>query len=498
MGVYGGNSNLAAKVSKIYAGVEQNLPDGYTAVEYIESGGTQYINADFKANQNTRLVMDFEYNGGHVVLGAYDAGGEAAFVLQNVNGTWYQYYGNSAGYTTVACAEGGRYLVDMDKETISINGVVARTAAANTFQGSYPMILCGMHNAGNGVANLANLKVYSCQIYDNGVMVRDYVPCIDPSGAVGLLDMVSQSFYPNAGSGAFAAGASIEWTVQSVAHKVIKGYVGDANNKAQLIFSAETPLTINYTGTYTDETVQMTDGTYRLLTLTGSGTLTLSAPTECDIWLCGGGASGDNKASGGGGGGYCDTTSGVIQTLTVIIGAGGAAPESYNDDANDGNITSITGDMAFSVNGGFCSSDQLPNGGSGGGAGCNSAANTTRYGIGQGFTTKPFADDTQSAYCAGGGGGGIDDKEDKVRSVGGDGGSNGSNGGAGQRDVDDAVDGTGGSVGGGDGNTYTGYDATAWGGGGGGGGLRYSSSGNSYRYHGGAGYQGCVMVRLPV
>lgn len=36
-----------------------------------------------------------------------------------------------------------------------------------------------------------------------------FVPCISPSGAVGLYDLMSDEFYGNAGSGAFTAGPSV-------------------------------------------------------------------------------------------------------------------------------------------------------------------------------------------------------------------------------------------------------------------------------------------------
>ena len=47
------------------------------------------------------------------------------------------------------------------------------------------------------------MNLYSCQIYDNGTLVRDFVPCINGSGEVGLYDLVGKQFYGNAGTGVF-------------------------------------------------------------------------------------------------------------------------------------------------------------------------------------------------------------------------------------------------------------------------------------------------------
>lgn len=271
--------------------------------------------------------------------------------------------------------------------------------------------------------------------------------------------------------------------VDNVARKVSKAYMGDANNVAQLIYSAETPLEISYTGTYTDEIVTMSDGTYRLLTLSGSGTLTFNQQVECDIWACGGGGGGgkSSNSSGGGGGGYSSTAwAAIIQNLTIIIGAGGA-----NNYAGSG--TTVTGDFEFGVLGGSVGSVTAGgDGGSGGGGRGRSTGYTG--GNGQGSTTRPFADATLPPYCAGGGGGSYNSNY-----AGGAGGSDGGNGGDGS-DANSSTAAPGGYLGGGSGSVGTGTapgDATAWGGGGGG--ARSGVSGNT-----GAGYQGCVMVRIPV
>ena len=59
---------------------------------------------------------------------------------------------------------------------------------------------------GGGTYDNATMKLYSCQIYDNDTLVRDYVPCQKPDGTVGLWDDVNSVFYGNAGTGTFTAG----------------------------------------------------------------------------------------------------------------------------------------------------------------------------------------------------------------------------------------------------------------------------------------------------
>ena len=45
------------------------------------------------------------------------------------------------------------------------------------------------------------------QIYDNDILVRDFVPCINAEGEYGLYDFVNSQFYGNVGTGSFT-GAS--------------------------------------------------------------------------------------------------------------------------------------------------------------------------------------------------------------------------------------------------------------------------------------------------
>ena len=50
----------------------------------------------------------------------------------------------------------------------------------------------------------AKMNLYTCKIYDNDKIVRNYIPCVNPSGKAGLFDLVESKFYENKGSGEFA------------------------------------------------------------------------------------------------------------------------------------------------------------------------------------------------------------------------------------------------------------------------------------------------------
>lgn len=186
-----------------------SLPSGYTKLAYIQSTGTQWVDTGFKPNQNTRIKMDCNvigFNSGDAFLfGARIASGNTAFCLaaDDANTRWFALYGNAVQNPTGTCT--GKHTVDFNKNTLSLDDNVF-PFDSTSFQSAYNLLLFATITNGNVDSQRGQMAVYSCQIYDNGTLVRDYIPCINASGAVGLYDLVGRQFYGNAGTGTFTAG----------------------------------------------------------------------------------------------------------------------------------------------------------------------------------------------------------------------------------------------------------------------------------------------------
>ena len=53
-------------------------------------------------------------------------------------------------------------------------------------------------------------KIYSTKVYDDNILIRDLVPCYRKSdNVIGMLDLVNNVFYTNAGSGKFLKGNNV-------------------------------------------------------------------------------------------------------------------------------------------------------------------------------------------------------------------------------------------------------------------------------------------------
>lgn len=191
------------------------LPSGYTELEYIQSTGTQYIRLDFTPDSDTRVVLDHqltETGGTYAVLGSRtSSSGTDVFCVFVVNGQLRTDYGANEHGTFAATTS--RETLDKDGRVTTYNGQTSTLGAA-TFTCPRPMVLFSVQNvSGTSVFDdqvdnrPVKMRLYSCQIYDNGVLARSLVPARrQQDSAVGLYDTIGGQFYANEGSGSFTAG----------------------------------------------------------------------------------------------------------------------------------------------------------------------------------------------------------------------------------------------------------------------------------------------------
>ena len=188
------------------------LPDGYTELTYIQSSGTQYIDTIFKPNQNTRIVADMKLEdktSTSVLFGARASVSSLRYEFLCNSGLFYSPYNTSAGSTMTATLD--KIIIDKNKNVTSVNNNTFSTFSTSTFQCNWNLYLFAVNN--NGAATLqAHAKLYSCKIYDNDTLIRNFIPCKNPSGVIGLYDTVNSQFYSNAGTGTFIAGPEIPST----------------------------------------------------------------------------------------------------------------------------------------------------------------------------------------------------------------------------------------------------------------------------------------------
>lgn len=183
------------------------LASGYTQLEYIQSSGTQYIDTGFAPKNTSRVIMSFEFteNSTGAAFMCRDSNNSSnLFGVFNISGTFRSDFGTTKVSFSSSLSPLQKLTIDRNKNVCTIGSETVTNTDA-TFTSPRSLFLLASNDNGTA-AYFGKGKLYSCKIYDNGTLIRDYIPCKNASGTVGLWDDVNSVFYTNAGTGTFTAG----------------------------------------------------------------------------------------------------------------------------------------------------------------------------------------------------------------------------------------------------------------------------------------------------
>lgn len=207
------------------------LPSGYSKIDYIEATGTQYFDTWFQPNQSSRVVLDFAPVGTAFgcLFGARTSSNSGD--SKNTFGMWiqndkaYPHYGDGAyAQKPITIPAETRLTFDMNGATTTINGTSV-SFSATTFSAGCNLTLFGMNTSGSVDSRRAVGRLYGAKIYDNGTLVRDFVPCKADGGELGLFDLVQSVFYGNAGTGTFTTGNKHKTLIDGTGYEIKSGRV---------------------------------------------------------------------------------------------------------------------------------------------------------------------------------------------------------------------------------------------------------------------------------
>lgn len=246
----------AADVTYITTAKSQGrIPHIYQEVEYIENTGTQCINSEYAfKTDNTIIDADIRIvtnDGNQSLWGSeeYLSNGSRHFsaVPHGKSGSFGLYLGSHSPKSSgLSIPVGTRYKVNF---TSSTNGTTnsfvfkrdTTTLASGTYSGSMNsrdsanltsttsttvghFFIFANHNSGNGSSNastqtIKDMQVYSFKMYDDGVLVRDFIPCYRKSDSkVGLYDTVTRRFFTDWNGGNFTKGPDMTVSYTSTSY----------------------------------------------------------------------------------------------------------------------------------------------------------------------------------------------------------------------------------------------------------------------------------------
>ena len=181
------------------------VPAGYTELEYIESTGTQYIDTGYViTSENMRVVIKFAYTAAHsdaTLFGSETTGitgsgeysicpyGNPQFFVGGSKGLKSAYEPSLNEVCTLDITANNGTLTDI------WNGTRQNSQSyTQSLNHTYSVAVFG-NNVSGAVTQKVSMKLYSFQIYDGNALVRDYIPCKNPFGTVGLYDLIGGEFY---------------------------------------------------------------------------------------------------------------------------------------------------------------------------------------------------------------------------------------------------------------------------------------------------------------
>lgn len=195
------------------------LPIGYTELEYIGFDRNCGINTGFQGNFSTsRFVLDIRnvtalsanYSYYLAASGSFSTtAGTKYFNICSPTYTGVQYRDASgAKSVTIGTIRGYDLFMDVDftRGIITLREQEFTLSTGN--YGPTTPIYIGVYSPSSS-SDSATFKLYSAQFYTGNKLERNLVPCINPSGVIGLYDLVYKTFHKNEYTGTLTAGPAV-------------------------------------------------------------------------------------------------------------------------------------------------------------------------------------------------------------------------------------------------------------------------------------------------
>ena len=197
------------------------LPGGYTELQHIRGTGTQDIDIGCKMYNYSELELCFSFDEMQQdcsIFGSRTSSTTHNFEIAST-ATGYPIYLDFGNYNISRATYNNavintKYICTISKSLRAVydenRTLLVRNTALISADNTTPSNARIFDTAGGFSANKLKGKVYYCKVWENGVLIRDMIPCKNPSNVVGMYDTVNDVFYSNAGTDSFIAGAEVE------------------------------------------------------------------------------------------------------------------------------------------------------------------------------------------------------------------------------------------------------------------------------------------------
>lgn len=213
---------LIAQIRTALEGKAAGGSGGVVALDYISTDAlkSQAIDTGIKSTSNIAYEIQYSPTGGgasywlyQCIIGSDNYGNsyfpvcknpttnkvDAEYVAYSHNGVLFAHLGQDLmNVRTTLRKEGLNFIITAEN---GFSTTFTHSGTTPEFASDINIFLFG-----RGLYDYCSAKLYYCKIWDNGVLVRDFVPAIDRTVKPCLYDKVSKTYFYNEGTGDFGAG----------------------------------------------------------------------------------------------------------------------------------------------------------------------------------------------------------------------------------------------------------------------------------------------------
>lgn len=194
-----------------------SLPEGYTAVDYLQSSGAQWIEMGVAPSQNTKVVLKIKINE-FTSKGASLIGSRASLNSTDQFTTYLDDYGGTRflfrvdGQTKAVVFDAVKintfYTITLSASEMKLEledgtTVFSKTFSVSDFNSTVTMALFRAKGVGG---TYFQGRIYGCKHYSGDELIQDFVPCLNADGVPCMFDLVSRKSFYNKGNGSFTWG----------------------------------------------------------------------------------------------------------------------------------------------------------------------------------------------------------------------------------------------------------------------------------------------------
>ena len=187
---------------------QSGLPEGYTALEYIQSSGNQYIDTGRKLMQDSDITIDFrivgEINRNAGIFGSRESASKNNLALfqQTSPNEFICDFSEFQQHRFKMTSSLERIKIQMNKTGVWVNDILKKSwSDVANFETPTNGLIFDIGN-NNWTGNKAVIRLYG---YTDGDAQR-LVPCLDANGVPCLYDLIGKTAFYNQGTGSFTWG----------------------------------------------------------------------------------------------------------------------------------------------------------------------------------------------------------------------------------------------------------------------------------------------------